>query len=87
MKKKEVPSQHSELRIQHGPQLHTQSIHTSNQIKSNKTLSRSSLVAQWVKDLALSLAEVWVTAVAQVPSLAQDAPNAVGVAQQKTTKK
>ena len=38
--------------------------------------TKSSLVAQWVKDPALSLA-AWVAAMAQVPSLARELPHAV----------
>ena len=44
----------------------------------------SSLVAQWFKDLALSLA--WVAAVVQVISLAQELPHAMGVAKKKKKK-
>ena len=44
---------------------------------------RSSLVTQWVKDPVLSLLWVWVTAVAQVRSLAQELPHAMGRAPPK----
>lgn len=44
-----------------------------------KASYRSSLVAEWVKDQALAL----VTAVVQVPFLAQELPRAVGVAKKK----
>ena len=37
-------------------------------------------MAQWVKDLTLSLLVVLVTAVAQVPSLAQEILQAMGTA-------
>ena len=38
------------------------------------------LVVQWVKDLALSLLWLWLSAVAWVRSLAQELPHAVGTA-------
>ena len=40
-------------------------------------------MAQWVKDLVLSLAMALVTTVAQVPSPAQELPRAVGGAKKK----
>ena len=40
----------------------------------------SSLVAQWVKDLALFTAMAWVTAMVQVQSLAQELLHVTGTA-------
>ena len=40
-------------------------------------------MAQWVKDLALSLAVALVTAVVQVQCLARELPHAVGIAKKK----
>ena len=46
----------------------------------------SSLVAQWVKDLAFVTAMAWVTAMAQVQSLAQELPHATDMAKKKKKK-
>jgi len=43
----------------------------------------NSLVVQWVKDPALSLAMAWVTAVTWVWFLTQELPHAVGTAKKK----
>ena len=49
-------------------------------LRNLKTHFWNSLVAEWVKDPALSSSVVQVTAAAWIQSLAQECPHAVGVA-------
>ena len=51
-----------------------------NSLWIQNIFTQSSLVAQWVKDLALSLQWLGVAAVVQVQFLAQEFPCAVGMA-------
>ena len=44
-------------------------------------------MAQWVKGSSAVIAVAWVTAVAQVQSLAQELPHAIGMAEKRRRKK